>query len=39
MPAFLATASTPSARTATPAESYPRYSSLRSPAVTTSNAA
>src|SRR4051812_6021098 len=37
-PAFLAAASPPSASTATPAESYPRYSSRLSPAITTSSA-
>src|ERR1044071_3517294 len=37
-PAFLAAASPPSASTATPAESYPRYSSRFSPAITTSSA-
>src|SRR3954454_21817613 len=37
LPAFLAVLSRPSARTATPAESYPRYSSRRSPSRTTSN--
>ncbi len=35
-PAFLAAASPPSARIATPAESYPRYSSRLRPATTTS---
>lgn len=37
-PAFFAAASPPSAGTATPAESYPRYSSRFSPAITTSSA-
>jgi hypothetical protein len=37
LPAFFVVASRPSERTATPAESYPRYSSRRSPSRTTSN--